>query len=143
MFRGLSVNPISVRVIMYIKLVVSWCAAFSFPSRNYLVLSLRISSGGGGGGGNLTRSEPSLLERAEGEGVAQDKSLLELELCATPVRKTWRFFRKYWRRGMTVYTTCQVGKLNECLIHFKRNKATMLIYANRNWICRTPGTCDL
>ena len=48
MSRGLSVNPISVRVIMYITLVVSWCAAFLFPPRNCLLLPLRISSGGYG-----------------------------------------------------------------------------------------------
>ena len=53
MFRGLSVNLISGRVIMYIKLVVCWSAAFPFPSRNCLRLPLRISSGGGVG--NLTR----------------------------------------------------------------------------------------
>ena len=49
MFCGLSVNPISVRLIMYIKLVVCWCAAFPFPSRKCLWLSLRTSSWGGWG----------------------------------------------------------------------------------------------
>ena len=39
-------RDISARVIMYIRLVVSWCAAFPFPPRNCLLLPLRISSGG-------------------------------------------------------------------------------------------------
>ena len=39
---GLSVNPISVRVIMYTKLVIFWCAAYPLALCNCLLLPLRI-----------------------------------------------------------------------------------------------------
>ena len=64
MFRGLPINPISGQVIMCVwKLVVCWCAACLFPSRNCLWLPLRISSGGRGGrGGNLIKSSDVLTK---------------------------------------------------------------------------------
>ena len=71
----------------------------------------------------------------------KDKS--PLELCATLVNEVWRFFEKIWENrneclhnpsGMPL--THIQDRLNEQLIHYKRNRNSMLIYTNRHWIDR-------
>ena len=89
MFRGLSVNPISVQVIMYIKLAVSWCATFPFPSRNCLWLPLRISSGGGRQFNKW--HDEFLLFQASHQGRDPDNSLPQLKgWCRHQQSKYWK-----------------------------------------------------
>ena len=69
----------------------------------------------------------------------KDKS--PLKLCATLIREVWRLFETVWENrndclhNPTGTPSSHIDeRLNEQLIHYKRNWKSMLTYTDRHWI---------
>ena len=82
-------RAISGRVIMYIRVVVSWRAAFPFLPRNYLWLPLRIFSGGGGG--DLTRINDRLCPKSKINGQPWGLTAVDLRLTLRLIAAFFRY----------------------------------------------------
>ena len=88
--------------------------------------------------------EQTYQKRAQSPGAEREKepkNKSPLELCATLVREVWRFFEKIWEnRNDCLHNlsadplSCFDAQLNKHLIHYKRNRATMLNYFDSHWI---------